>query len=527
MFDDQFGQLAEANELYAENGAFINKINGLINEMKASKDTTTDTPTVKPKRKGQPTSDVTWKPEYDILLEKLEDILDIVYEDSNLAKTQFRNLDIAKYDSFDTYVYNNDPMAINSKKGTNERPKLLRAKRKRVTKCPTCKELMVLIDSILTCPSCGYILEGKGGNCGSRSSTDNNKHTMKQLDAVVGKKKPPANIHKIITYISQWLTDMHFIHEWLIDNKKVDSWMDKYYTLTHKHIDEKFFDIVFDAVPANRWKYDVFKIFTDELYLLLEKAKRMSRIKSSNMNHLSKDEIIEIFIAYYDETGGAIPGLEDIITCSVIDDDGNECDVEYEVGLYMNQIRLIYDTPPDSVKEALETIYGQSLTLPGLMFNFNDIYEPSDNVPKKYNYQQEFAYIIHNAFNTPFVNICQQDITNITDLILKFNAYYKDEMYRTKGKHCNAPLFCCTLVCIIQNLPYFSKYRYVEECIPTKDKSTLANIKSNWFKFMCSHDELMKPFMRYDIVVDNAAQDRVGHRGPAGRACPHQHLRAR
>lgn len=501
MFDDQYTQLAETTELMAENAAFANKVNALINEMKVTKRESSITTITASKRKG---SNITWKDQYDVLLEKLEDIIDTMDGDANLAKTQFRNLDISKYESFDTYVYNNDPTAIDNKKGTNERTKLLRAKRKHATKCPTCKEQLVMVESILTCPICGYMIEGKGNSSGSRSSTDNNKHTMKQLDAVIGKKKPPANIYKIRNHISTWLTDMKYLHEWLIDNKKVDAWMDKYYALTHEHIDETFFDQVFEAIPANKWKYDVFKLFTDELYLLLEKAKRYSRIKSSNLNHLSKEEIVDIFIAYYDATGGQLPKLNDTIACDVTELDGTEHEVKYEVGLYVAQLSLIFDTPKGSVKEQLEQLYECSLTMPGLMFNFNDVYEQSDNVPKKYNYQQEFAYITNCAFNAPFVNISQQDITVITDLILKFNSYYKDEMYRTKSKHCNAPLFCCTLVCIIQNLPYFSKYAYVEECLPTKDKSTLANIKSNWFKFMCSHEDLIKPFMTFrrdDIVV--------------------------
>lgn len=505
MFDDQFA-VSTVSDLLTANASFAAKINGLISEMKLAKRESAEVTDTLTKRKG---SNITWKTQYDILLEKLEDILDTMDGDANLAKTQFRNLDISKYESFDTYVYNNDPTAINNKKGTNERVKLLRAKRKHATKCPTCKEQLVMVESILTCPVCGYMIEGKGNSSGSRSSTDNNKHTMKQLDAVVGKKKPPANIYKIRNHISTWLTDMKFIHAWLVDNKKVDTWMDKYYALTHEHIDETFFERTFDAVPANKWRYDVFKLFTDEIYLLLEKAKRYSRIKASNLNHLSKDEIVDIFISYYDATGGQLPKLNDTIVCDVTELDGTTHEVEYEVGIYIAQVSLIYDTPKGSVKDQLEQLYGCSLTMPGLMFNFNDIYDQSDNVPKKYNYQQEFAYITHCAFNAPFVDISQQDIASITDLILKFNSYYKDEMYRTKSKHCNAPLFCCTLVCIIQNLPYFSKYAYVEECLPTKDKSTLANIKSNWFKFMCNHEDLIKPYMSFrrdDIVVRRAGE---------------------
>lgn len=457
-------------------------------------------PPAKAKKEDQK---LVWKPEYQSLLEKLEDIFDIIEGDINTAKRQFRNLDISKYESFDTYIYNSDVTLLSTKKGTNERAKMLRAKRKNNTKCPNCGAKLVVNDSSLSCDECGYFAAGKSSTPNTRSSTDNNKHTLKQLDAVIGKKKPPANILKIINHIATWLTDMRFIRDWLVDNDKLSSWMDKFYGLTHLHIDESFFETVIERVKENKWQYDVFKLFTDELYLLLEKAKRLSKIKSSNMNLLTKDQILDIFTTWYDNNDGKLPNINDKIKCVKINPTTNEeSEIEYEVGLYINQLRLQYESADDSIKNNLEEMFGQSLTMPGLMFNFNDIYEQGDNVPKKYNYQQEFIYIIHSTFNAPFANICHQDITNISELILKFNSYYKEEMLKTKGKQCNAPLFCCTLVCIIQNLPYFEKYQYVEECLPTKDRNTLSNIKSNWFKFMCSHEDIIRPYMeaRNDVI---------------------------
>lgn len=527
MFEEQFDVMIEDNEIMAENNAFITKIGNIINEMKAARAIATGDDSyqpLKPRRKGSVSFEsIEWKTEYVSLLEKLEDISDIIDGDINLAKKRFRDLEVSKFETFDAYINTVDLSLLNSKKGNNERPKMLRARRKNNNVCPTCGGKLSIQESVLTCSTCGYVAAGKGSTPNTRSSTDNNKHTMKQLDAVIGKKKPPANISKIVNHIATWLTDMHFIYDWLVNNRKLDSWMEKFFMLSHQHIDESFFSTVFERIPENKWRYDVFKLFTDEMYLLLENAKKMSKIRSSNMNMLPNDKIIEIFLAYFSDGDGEVPSVNDVYVYTEEDEDGTEVETTYEVGLYINQLRLVYDTPKNSVKDQLEQLYGCSLTMPGLMFNFTDVYEQSANVPKKYNYQQEYMYIIHCSFNVPFANICQQDITNITDLILKFNAYYKNEMYKVKNKQCNAPLFCCTLSCIIQDLPYFNKYDYVEECIPLKDKNTLANIKSNWFKFTCDHEELIKPYLTYngnEIVKpdDNSNSDKDAVSTISGRS---------
>lgn len=502
MFDQSCELQLDDGDLITENNRFKEEITTFINDIKSIRDKTAS-PSPSSQRKQSSVSDITWKAEYAVLLERLEDILDDTMGDINLAKKKFRDLDISHFESFSSYAYTTDPTLISSKKNVCERAKTLRAKRKTVMACPNCKIPLVSIDQQLTCPQCGYTTCGKSGDGSGRSSTDNNKHTIKQLDAVMGKKKPPANILKIREYISIWLTNMKFIHDWLIDNNKLEWWMDHYYGLTKMHINESFFEQEFDRTPNNAWDYDVFKLFTDELYLLLEKAKRISKLPCSNMSALPKDEIVSIFQDHYNATG-TLPSNDEIYSCVEIDEDtGDESEVDYEIGLYVEQLKLIYDSSSDSVKTQLEQMYGKSLTLAGLMFNFNDVYDQSNNVPRKYNYQQEYMYIKHCTFNVPYANIDQQDQVSIIDIILRFNAYYKDEMFRTKGKHCNAPLFCCTLVCVIQYLPYFGKYSYVEQCLPIKDKNTLANIKRNFFKFMCANSELIESFKNNDSDKSN------------------------
>jgi hypothetical protein len=128
------------------------------------------------------------------------------------------------------------------------------------------------------------------------------------------------------------------------------------------------------------------------------------------------------------------------------------------------------------------------------MFNFNEIYSQNENIPWKYNYQQEYAFIIHNAFNKPYVNILKSDKEDIVKIILKFNEYYKSEIYRECGKFTNAPLYCCSLISVLE-LPKLSKYKGILELIPLKERSTYTNINAKWFKFVNDNYDFIKQWM--------------------------------
>ena len=278
---------------------------------------------------------------------------------------------------------------------------------------------------------------------------------------------------------------MHFLYAWLVSNNKLQTWIKKYTQLTDEHITLAFFDRVIEPKPENMWEYEVYKLLTDELFLLLENAKRYSKNKSSNMEALPKEDIIHIFEEYIKQHGKRIPTVTDTFNFN------NEV---YEIGAFVNKLSLIYAAPEGSIKNSIEKLFNQSLTMPGLMFNFNDVYEQSDNVPKRYGFGQEYIYIIHTTFNVPYINIPQQDKNAIIQLILTFNDYYKKEAYKRCGKDCNAPLFCCSLTCILTQLPYFHKYKDILKFIPTKDRGTSSHIKSEWFKFICKQPDIIKRY---------------------------------
>lgn len=460
---------------------FISKINSLIAEIKNME---------------KDTDPSLWKTEYNNIYEKLLDIIEIADGNIIIAHEKFQELPISKYETFSSYVYNNDINMISLRKGCNERTKMLRAKRKE-TNCPECSHPLSIIDGAVVCHACGYTSDLKGSIPNTRSSSDSSKHTYKQLDAITGVKKPPTNITKIINYISIWLTDLKFIHAWLVSNNRLQAWMKKYAQITDEHISLAFFNNVIERKPNNMWDCDLFKLFTDELYLLLENARRYSKMKSSNMDALSKDEIVNIFRQYIKENGNKIPDAVETFKLN---------NFKYEIGLYVISLSLRYDSPEGGVKNEVEKLFGKSLTLPGLMFNFNNVYEQSDNVPKRYNFTQEYIYCSHETFFTPYINIPQQDKDAIVNLILKFNAYYKKESYKKSGKECNAPLFCCSLACVLTQLPYFHRYRDALKFVPTKDKGTSSHIKSEWFKFICNNMELVK---QYSMINTNDSRNVV------------------
>ena len=84
-----------------------------------------------------------WKPFYDDMIDELENISDTIEDNVIDANKSFQSLPISKFETFQAYVFNNDTAALSTIKGTNERTKTLRAKRKN-NKCPVCGSPLTL-----------------------------------------------------------------------------------------------------------------------------------------------------------------------------------------------------------------------------------------------------------------------------------------------------------------------------------------------------------------------------------------------
>lgn len=500
-----------------DSGAFIKRINDLLNEIiKIKKELTssvsnkeTNSSKRRSKLKGKQSKKNLWKDDYDLLYDRITEIKGIAQYNYIMAIEQFRALDISNYDSFSNYIYNKDIDIFKCRKGYIERTKLLRARRKG-KHCPECHKALSSSSGVMVCKYCGYSSNTKNGAPDFRTGTDSSKHTCKHIDAITGAKKPPANIVKIIHYISTWLTDLKYIYRWLVDNNKLSIWIQKYKQVTNESITYSFFTKKIERTEEETWDYNVYKLFTDEFYELLEKAKRYSKLKSSNMESLTQEQQKEIITEFIKEKKiKKIPEPNVRFSYKGVD---------YEIGLFFNTLSLIGLSPSDTEykneyqSETIELIYWIwntfkiNAAMPGLMFNFNDIYCQSDNVPKRYNFTQEYAYILHETFHVSYIDISVQDKKAIMNLVLKFNEFYKKHSLNANGKECNAPLFACTLMCILNQFPYFRKYKGAIKLQPIKDKNTSSRIRLEWFKFMNSNPDIMKTYNK-EIIEENVIKN--------------------
>ena len=436
-----------------------------------------------------------WQTYYDDMADELEEINEMIEDNPIEANNAFQQLPISKYENFQSYVFNNDINALQTIKGTNERTKTLRAKRKN-NDCPACGHPLKLSDAGAICSNCGYVGNSKSSIPNTRQTSNNNKHIFKQIDALTGTHKAPQNISKIIDYISLWLTDLRYIYNWLNSNgaKRYNQWVKKYQQLADETINASFFNKTIPREPDFMWDYNRYKLFTDELYAMLEDATRYANAENSNLIDQPDELVIEVFTKFCTEFK-RLPTINE-----TIEHKGKV----WQIGLFITNISLLYEVPDDHIKSKLEKLIGFSLTLPGLMFNYKQVYKKSENPPKKYCYQQEYCWITNRTFHTSFVNISKQDKEAIANLIIKFNDYYKEQAYATSDKTCNSPLYCCTIICVI-NLPYFQKYKRVLNFIPVKDKSTAAHIRKRFFDFEISHPDLIEPYRKPSQDVETNA----------------------
>jgi len=484
---------------------FRDKINGLITQIDEFE---SKNPTL-------------WKQEYDFIRMDLEEVLSINEGNYQEAEDKYNKIIISKHESFDNYVRQENHTMENKLRGNNIRVKLSRAKRK-FKKCPMCNSNLDARDATYVCKKCDYTTDIKPTKTKTNVRSNDNIYIHKQLANMTGLKKPPANISKIIPYISIWLTEMKYIHEWLtfkdkytegyyLDWKKklvktaginrsiiVDTINDE---LSTAIIDDGrtvftnndgltmftgFSSIVIERTEDNMFNCEIFKVFTDELYKMLEYAKNCSKVDVSNMYSLDDKVIIEIFANYIKKFPGKVPGLDESFN-------------DYEVGHYINELSLTIDK--SFVKDELEKLFKCSLTIPGLMFNFKDVYAVNENVPQCYNYIQEFPYIIHETFKVPYATIPPRVKEQMVELISLFNNYHKNT---NDGKSSNSPLLCCTLENIL-DFPYFNEYKSaIMKFLQRKDKNTISIIKARFFQFTNDNIEYLKQFQ---IIEDKPIEE--------------------
>jgi hypothetical protein len=418
-----------------------------------------------------------YRDDYEELKEQLIEIIDISEDNVEMALDMFNQTPIAVYKSFKKYAYSIDKSLTGVLRYQTESIKSLRAKRKE-NRCPNCNEPM-LGD---TCNNCEFNNEQVKSNV--KVTSDNSRHIIKQLEALVGQKNPPSNIIKISDHIITWLTDLHYIYDFIIASDKWEVFHEEFEKSLDKNkrikVSPEYFQQIIPRDRNHVWLYNTFKIFMNEFHSMLTIAKRLSQTPISNMNRLNNSQIVEVFLDWID----------------VEDYSDHLYDVDcvfngYEIGYYLTELRLIPYVEETHVKHELEEILGINLTMEGLMFNFNSVYSKSDKIPFKFNFQQEYIYILHITFHIDHVSIEQQDKEAIIELVLEFNNYSKAEAYKVTKKNCNSPLYCITFERIFSTLKYFKKYDAIIQYLPVKEHRTTDEISKKWFNFTQNRQDIV------------------------------------
>ena len=429
-----------------------------------------------------------WRPEYAVLEEKFHEIRDTIEYNWMDAKEKADKLSCFKFENFAQYVFNTDLKNTKHIKGTSVRAKTLR--RKRDSKCPNCKiECIITNDvNILKCPVCGHeIVKEKVGI--PDNVVNNEKHIRKQLDKLVGLTKIPNNVRKLLPSLTIWLTEWWHIRDWLLYSRRYDDFVNHYSTRTGKHINMDKFETTLARTEDNKMQFCVYEIFVEEFYKLTEISQTTAR-KSSNVNEPDK-VVLELVGAYLKSIN-----KEFFSSFQELPDETTTFDYKgktYSIGIFFGKLGLIPNYDKHHIKAKIVKKYCKDgkdcLTLPGLVYNYSDIFSLTDNIPRSFNYSENYNKIMNEVFHSRYSVIPPCDINKFVSILLRFNEYYKkniDKQGKKKNTKTNSPLFVCTIKCIITTFVYFNKYVDILEQTPHRitESVTKNEIDRLWIKFI-------------------------------------------
>lgn len=419
-----------------------------------------------------------WSPEYDELIEKLKNINNIAILDEFNAQSKFRSLGISKFNTFGDYIKSVD---INTSKiKFNNHHKIVQKK----LICRHCGSSQITItkEGIYVCKKCGSEIVSKGNTqLLAKETIDTSKHIVKQLNTLTGRINPPNALNKILPYLEIWFIERKYIKDYLIYVNQLDHWKNKYLFLSGETIDDSYFDEVVERKPESLCSYKIFKLYTDTFYEMTNLIKTYSSF-SNNMSVLQEDEILEICRAYYNDNQ-RMPSNNEIYEYKGI---------KYEIGKYIISKMFVDINSKTSIKQNLNDIFKTNIRMPGLMFDYSKVYG-SDNIPKKFTYQQNYIFIIHKIYNIEYYNILESDKQIICDIMMKFNAFVKDVKSKQSGKNHNSCLWQISLLYVFE-LPWFRCYKDIIKILPIKISNTTTGIGEMWTKFKITNHEYISKY---------------------------------
>ena len=439
------------------------------------------------------TNSPNWKPEYDLIYDELTEIQCIVQGNMEEAEERFKNLPVAKYSSFREYVINTDVNVLRTESGTTQRFKSSRAKRKNNAICPQCGDTMVVDDSQFKCNNCNYTSEIKVNSTGSINGEDS-KHSNKLIHTIAGIGKPPGSIQKIMDYAVIWLTQLRYVKEWLEAHRdRYANFIKVYRRVFKKPFPPNFFDKHIERSVEYVWEIAAYNLLMGEFQQMLEEAKAVSSI-TSNIWYLKNDEVYVIIERWTKENGTAIPPLD------AKDEEG------HEIGAYFAQLSLYPIVPPEHVKNKLEIMFGRSLSMAGLPFNFCEVFKRSEAVVRPYDLLQGNSWVQRYTFNVPPASITESELNNILEIMLQFNTFYKEYWLKRQSKTRNSPLYAVVLDMILY-LPAFTRYRdELMMFVQKKEPKTREQIASTWYQFIQSKNSPVAKYVRPPEAPKQAQQ---------------------
>lgn len=505
-----------------------------------------------------------WTEEFDKDVKKLREIIKIYEFNPNEAKSEFNLTVISQFNSFGDYVTSKAINAVGLKFSATTKT-VSRNKR-----CPNCKGTdFEYVQGTYACKNCGAtVIKKKISQTNTKDNLDDAKHIMKQLNAISGRLlTPPAHITKVMPYVKEWFLDKSHLREWLIYSNRLELFFKKYEEITDEKIDISYFSIPIEPGVNNLCKYGVFKMFTDEFYLLTDRVSKYNAFISnmislpqdlqlticksyvenklsiiahyicSNMinpelvqketdpnlyktiilltnnmkqllleleyenfdeniiNTVLRKYIYEIFETVKDETQNVILYEYIKLLLPLADETYIYENINYEIGKYIIHYQITDVKTETDFKKELCKIFYQNILLPGLTFEYSVLCGTKGNIPKKFNYQQNYIFIIKDVYKIELIPILESDKQTIINIMIDFNNYIKTCKTTESGKKHNACLWQVALMFILE-LPYYRCYSDIIKILPIKSLSTIIHIKEYWTKYNIDNYEKLEKFRK-------------------------------
>ena len=453
-------------------------------------------PTVK---KGKAGVEI-WNNDCEDIINELKNIQTLYDIDPRRAIGNFRSLEISHYESFGDYIKSKNAAAAGCKFSTTAK----QTKRKKC--CPNCLSTKFEYDNsngIYICSVCKTNIGKKQSNQLITKDTNNeSKHIMKQINIISGNiSNPPQQVIKVLPFINTWFVDKSHILEWLKYSGRYQLFIDKYYEETKNKIDESFFKEPLKYGIENLCSYAVFKMFTDEFYMLTDRV-RSYNVFNSNVLLLTPEQQFELCNVYISKYGQTLPSDNFIFEYSF---DGNPEKLQkYELGTYFIywKINDIHFNNP--IHQQLNKMFNQNIILPGLIFEYPEICGTKGKILQKYNYQQNYIFIIKNVYKIDLIEIIPHDKQKIIELMIDFNNFVKQLKSIEENKKHNACLWQVVLMLILK-MPYYRCYSNIIPILPIKSLMTTLEIQEHWAFYRLMNKEKLKPYLTtLRTKVDNS-----------------------